>query len=226
MINVVSVRVGPAYGREYVTILRDMVARNLKIDHRFWCVTDDPFPAEGIIWVPHRPELEGWWQKVALFDPDMPWQGRMLYLDLDSAIVGGLDDLAGTEGIIADWHLPGFNSSVMAWDAGEHADIWTRFHPFVPAQLRSDQDWMNALAYGENPRATRRTQTEWPILPAGWCVSYRSHAVDGPPAVTKVVCFHGRPKPHEVTEGWVPTVWRHSEAAPEPLASPSGGGRP
>src|SRR5262249_53436647 len=29
-----------------------------------------------------------------------------------------------------------------------------------------------------------------------------------PTAHSKVVCFHGVPKPHEVTEGWVPMLWK------------------
>lgn len=198
MLNIVCVRVGTKYSREYVEVLRDMVARNLKGVFRFWCVTDDPEPfGPGIEIIPANPELPGWWQKIWLFAPDMPWAvgERVAYFDLDVAIVGRLEALVETKGVIRDWNRPGYNSSVMVWDCGEHADVWKMYGPGIRYAYPGDQDWI----YECDP--------DWPILPRDWCLSYRAHAQDFPPHGSKVVCFHGEPKPADC-DGWVKDVWK------------------
>src|SRR5690606_14110014 len=101
--------------------------------------------------------------------------------------------------IIRDWHLPTYNSSVMVWDAGEHADVWQRFARADMDRLHGDQDLLTEVG-------------GWQEFPNDWCVSYRSHAPVWPPAGAKVVCFHGEPKPHAVTDGWVPLVWSKNGA--------------
>lgn len=211
MINVVCVRVGEKYGRDYVAILHDMVKRNLDAEHRFWCLTDDPQPIhEEIGLIETTPDLPGWWQKLALFAPDMPWKDeRVVYLDLDVAVVGRLDELVETRGIIRDWHLPGYNSSVMVWDGGEHSAIWSLFAKVLIDELPGDQDWITSvdqLQDGDCMEGATRVQ-KWEILPRDWCLSYRSHAAEFPPVGAKVVCFHGEPKPHEAG-GWVGDVWK------------------
>lgn len=205
MLNIVCVRVGDKYPRDYVAILHDMVRRNLDAPFKFWCVTDDDriiHPEINII--PHSPGLLGWWQKIALFGPDMPWTKgeRVVYFDLDVAIVGRLEELFETKGIVRDWHVPGYNSSVMAWDHGEHAKVWILFRPGVMNELPGDQDWIYKVAMGRAMPCD-----PWELFPRDWCVSYRSHAQDFPPHGTKVVCFHGEPKP-AACGGWVRDVWK------------------
>lgn len=199
--HVVCVRVGTAYSRDYVAILHDMVARNLTKPFRFWCVTDDPEPIHPDIEIIDAGQpLKGWWAKVWLFSPDLPWAvgERVVYFDLDTAIVGSLDEVVETRGIIRDWHVPGYNSSVMIWDCGEHAAIWSQFRLATVDYLRGDQDWITNCA---------KAGDKWDIFPRDWFVSYRSHAETFPPVGAKAVCFHGRPKPHECG-GWVPDVWK------------------
>lgn len=170
-------------GQQYVDTMRSMVARNLAAPHNFVCLTD-----EG--------EWSGWWSKIGLFEPGR-FTGRVMYLDLDSVIVGSLDRLAKTRGIIdlADWGWPTHTlcSSTMVWDAGEHDDIFTKFTDDVPQKFRGDQDWITAVG-------------GWPILPPYICRSYRYVSVKGPPPFASVIQFHGRPKPHEVG-GWVSKAW-------------------
>lgn len=214
MIHVVMVRVGDRYGPEYVEILSDMLARNLStLDVAPWCVTDDPgsLPA-GVNPIPYDPTLPGWWQKVRLFSPDMPWTpgDRIAYFDLDVVVTGRLEALVQTKGIISDWNWPGFNSSVMVWDHGEHRAIWDSFEPsvmtrpsidlgpFLPVgQINGgDQEWIYASA------------PDFPVLPTGLCASYRRDATGYPPDGASVVVFHGTPKPSDITDGWVPQFWK------------------
>ncbi len=202
---------------EYVAILRDMVLRNsTAMEHgcAWFCVTDRPDELpEGVYPIVAYTDLPGWWQKVRLFSPDMPWEvgDRIVYFDLDVAITGPLEDLIETPGISADVGWPCYNSSVMVWDHGDHRDAWDRFTPdimirspgpLVPAEQLpagvpngGDQEWLTEVG-------------GWDLLPKGWCVSYRWQAEAWPPTDSKVVQFHGALKPHEVTTGWVPNVWK------------------
>jgi hypothetical protein len=204
MINVVSVRVGDKYPIEYVTKLHDGIARHLDEEQRHWCLTDKPEELpEGITAIPHNPDLPGWWQKVFLFSKAMPWGvgDDVLYMDLDVCVTGRLEALP--HGIIKDWNWPCYNSSVMRWHHGQHADIWTEFtldiidrptetlQGLLPAgQVNGgDQEWITQIS-------------KWDTFPADMFVSYRD-AVSWPPETAKAVIFHGWPKMGDFDEeGW------------------------
>jgi uncharacterized Rossmann fold enzyme len=200
---VACVKWGEKYGPEYVNILRDMAWRNLTIPHRFVCFTDDPTGLnEAVHSAPLPQGLEGWWNKLALFRADaFQPKTRVLFLDLDVCVTGDLNELVEQGGIIADWHLHTYNSSVMCWTHGEHPEVWSKFLPLDMQRLHGDQDWITECG-------------GWETFPSDWCVSYRKHAVEAIPADSKVVCFHGEPKPADVTEGWVPEVWKIGGLAP------------
>lgn len=90
MVTILSVlRSGGIYTPEWVRKLRDGVARNLTVPHRFVCISDVDVPCERI-------ELDvdwpGWWAKIFMFKPGVI-VGPTLYIDLDMAIVGNIDAL-------------------------------------------------------------------------------------------------------------------------------------
>lgn len=185
MITIACVEHGDYQGRgqEYVDKLAAMVARNLTVPHRFVC---------------HRPTLPGWWGKVELFQAGR-FEGRVLFLDLDTIVTGPLDELVQHRGILhlADWGWKkiSYGSGVMCWDAGEHAEIWDLFSLDVPGKFKGDQDWLTHLG-------------GWDALPKGLNVSYRYHAKAGPPPGAVTVSFHGRPKCHEFApDHWVSKAW-------------------
>lgn len=211
-LNIVSVRVGTKYSADYVLRLHDAIHRHACADDtelRHWCLTDDPDSLpDGITAIPHNPDLPGWWQKVYLFSCAMPWKAgeSVLYMDLDVCVTGRLEGLP--DGIIRDWHWPTYNSSVMKWKHGEHGQIWRAFTNDVITEespaLRGllpkgqvnggDQEWITEVS-------------GWETFPPDYFVSYRN-AVAWPPEGSKAIIFHGAPKPHEVTTGWVPEVWK------------------
>lgn len=213
-VNFCMVWVGDRYGVEYPTILADSIIRNASNLDEFalWCVTDRPSELpEGITPIPPPDWLPGWWAKCALFSPDMPWDegDRVIYFDLDVAITGRLEDLAETKGIIQDWHWPCYNSSVMAWDHGDHRQIWDLL---TPARLKrkAAPALRDLLPKGQVNGGDQEHITEvskWDVFPPDWFVSYRD-AKAWPPNRCKAVIFHGSPKPHEVTDGWTPNIWK------------------
>ena len=173
-------------GREYVDKLAAMVGRWLTVPYEFHCIR----PNVG---------LTGWWNKVYLFKRGLFRGGRILYLDLDTVIVGPLDQLVQHKGILHldrwGWSKKVYGSGVMCWDADEHTDIWARFAVGQTLLHEGDQNWIQACG-------------EWPSLPDGLCVSYRYHCKKGPPPGASVVCFHGRPKCHEFAPNhWVTRAW-------------------
>jgi methyltransferase family protein len=199
-------------GAEYVNNLFDMVRRNLEegTEGRFICFTDDPDAGyrTGIETHPLPGNLDGWWNKIWLFkDGVLPKGERVLYLDLDTLIVGPIDALAayrGKFGILADFYRPtGLQSSVMAWEAGSPSTtvVWDAFEAAGCPQSdpNGDQSWIERCRVPSR----ERLQVAFPDM-------FVSYKVSGAvlPAKASVVVFHGQPRPHEVTTGWVPKVWR------------------
>ena len=197
LITVACVKWGTKYSADYVNRLFAGVQRAMAVPFKFVCLTDDSSGVKCDT-LPLDPGMVGWWNKIQLFKPGQ-FTGRVLFLDLDVVIVNRLDALL-VDGIIRDWHLQCYNSSVMCWVAGQRDDIYTRFNSDVCNRLHGDQDWITELG-------------GWPLYPDDMCVSYRSHAREWPPASASVVCFHGEPKPHQVVAGWVPKFWTESAEA-------------
>lgn len=213
-IRFVMVWVGDKYGPEYPQILADQLIRNASNLDEFSieCLTDRPDDLpEGIRAIVAPDWLPGWWAKCALFSPDMPWDAgdRIVYFDLDVAITGRLEDLAETSGIIRDWHWPCLNTSVMSWLHGDHRQIWDDITP-KRLKRKASPILRDLLPKGQINGGDQEHVTEvstWDTFPAEWFISYRdAHA--WPPTNCKAVIFHGAPKPHEVTSGWVPNIWK------------------
>lgn len=186
-------------GAEYVEKLARGVARHLKQPHRFVVLRprEDQLPPALAV-ISDEARTAGTWQKLSLFRPGQ-FAGRVLYLDLDSVIVGPLDELVEHKGAVhlADW---GWDRNVHAggtlvWDAEIEAPcIWDAFHAKVPLRFDNDQEWMTTLGV-------------WDRLPPHLIRSYRYHCKQGVPQGASVIAFHGKPKPHELG-GWVADEWR------------------
>eukprot|EP00967_Tisochrysis_lutea_P144783 scaffold270876_cov31-Tisochrysis_lutea.AAC.2 len=106
ILTVVCVKWGDVYGPEYVNRLYAMVRRNLgqgidadckpgasssvsnPLKLRFVCLTDNPVnlraEVEPLPIPPSAVSWQGWWLKACLFSSNLPIEGRVLYLDLDT----------------------------------------------------------------------------------------------------------------------------------------------
>jgi hypothetical protein len=163
------------YTVDYVTRLRDMVARWTDRPFRFVCLTDQPqlfTPPIETVWVAKLPGFAPW-TKLELFNPIRQWTGRMLYFDLDTLIVAPLAPIidAPTEfAITADPTnkknrtcdsfgraiVRRFNSSVMVWDGGTQTDLYTNWTTADGDRLSGDQDWI-----GERRPSAVTMPREW-----------------------------------------------------------------
>ena len=191
---IACVKTGDKYGPEYVTRLRDGVARHLPMPQEFVCFTDNP--VDGVDCRPLPLDLPGWWAKIGLAALERP----LIYFDLDVVITGDLTPLTQWSGfgIIDDWWQPGFNSSVMVM-TGEEGDIARDFRPEMMTRLRGgDQQWFTMK------RPNART------FPPAWFPSYKADGCAGRvPDGALAVIFHGQPKPADIETGWVANLWRH-----------------
>lgn len=135
-LNVVCVKWGIKFGPEYVNKLHAAVSRNLSLEHRFVCFTDDPQWIDAGIecrQIP-RDDLKSCWNKLALFSDRIDLNGVMLYLDLDNLITGSLDGLFLYKrdslymGLI-DWNRPyTFASGIFRIQVGAFPHVLQNFY--------------------------------------------------------------------------------------------------
>lgn len=204
MLTIAFVKWGALYSADYVNILADMVSRNLMEGYpgKFVCYTDDPTGLDERIEARVLPKgLEGWWGKLYLFNEFK--EGKTLFLDLDTVIVGALDDVVACDKpfvILRDFYRPdGWQSSMMLWE-GDYSHIWQHWVTAGQPRLEGgDQAWIEYIL----PQADI-----WQDLYPNAFVSYKAGkcSVMFPPEA-KVVIFHGEPRPHECG-GWVEKVWK------------------
>lgn len=192
---IACVKQGEKYGADYVRRLKNGVERHLppSADHPFVCFTDKP--VDGVMCEPLPADLPGWWAKLGMFRLREP----MLYLDLDIVVIDDLTPAIEWDGfgIIDDWWLPGFNSSVMKL-TGNEGHVWDRFRPdMIPKLYMGDQQWVSHQMPDAN------------TFPPEWFPSYKAgKCSDAIPSGALAVIMHGDPKPAEITTGWVPEYWR------------------
>lgn len=224
MLTVVCVLVaGPyAYTVEYVMRLEAMARRWIRRPFIFTCLTDRPRDVldaaitrnQNVFAAPiavGKHPADGYWGKVQVFAERRAWPGRVLYLDLDSLIVGDLDpviDYPGPLALIDDPPLEGkptidrfgrqivrrFNSSVMAFDPFPNLEIASSWTPAAADRLSTDQDWIAEL----RPAAS--------AMPAAWFPRFsltvqERDATGTWPADARVVLVK-KPKNHEAARRW------------------------
>ena len=218
MLYIVCVNAGNYEGRgkEYVEKLYDGIIRHFPegVLHKFVCFTDDPEEYNPDIQKrPLHGSLEGWWNKLYLFKEGHFKDGdRIIYFDLDTCIVGELDEIVkynGSFAILRDVYRPnGLQSSIMMWEAGNYTkSIWQTYSDNIyPIVNGGDQSWIErwaeALEWYEKPYDI--IQEKFPDS----FVSYKERALLEIPLHASVVFFHAYPRPHQVHEGWVPHIWK------------------
>lgn len=211
MLTVAMVQVGDylGMGRRYVEKLVDGVRRHMPkgVEYRLACVSDGSSELPDSVAGIGAPYVNGWWAKLALFMPGaFPAGERCLYFDLDVLPVGDLSDLAGYRGKFAMMADPVFpdrlNSSIMAWEAGTLNHIWELWDQGGRPQFdkRGDQAWIETM----QPGADR-----WQTMLPGQVVSFKADCwLQGRiPRDARAVVFHGAPRPHETTAGYIQDIW-------------------
>ena len=207
---------GTLYSAEYVNVLYRAVRKNLSGDFRFVCLTNDTDGLLDEIETFDIPEIglserhwwAGAWPKLSVFSADLyGLSGRALFIDLDMMIVGQLDDFfTHSEGLVTIdegvWKAgpPSTMTSIFAFDLGQCGSIADHFQnnlEEMTTRHRNEQVYLHNEA---------QPISYWPEQ---WLVSFKKHlrqpvlidrfkAPKPPPEETRVLVFHGRPRPIDV----------------------------
>lgn len=144
-------------------------------------------------------EWPTWWPKIELFRPNQ-FKGHVVYLDLDSTVVGPLERLIRDEfTMLSDFNWPQYPASgVMAWKGDAPSKVYDTFirapHEFINTFTKfpniGDQGFIRAVLGDEVARFGPEV------------VSYKKHVlpVGSIPKEAVLVAFHGRPRPWMVKE--------------------------
>lgn len=219
MLNVICVKTGDKYSAEYVNKLQSMVKRNLSIDYNFTCITDDPKGLNPDMYI-LTALYPKWWSKIQAFNSSLcdefefDDEDHILFIDLDTVIIQDLEPLVdyGFEClkevplvILEDFNRPGgYGSALFMLKANSMSFVFEDFKEHSECIMREfagDQDYLEKVA----PFVS--------FWPRSWVVSYKN-SKDGAqtlevlPEEAKVLCFHGPPKNHEVSEAWVRELWK------------------
>ena len=227
--NVICVLWGTKYPLKYVNILYNMVKRNLTLPFNFYCLTDElnhQF-TNGIkpIKIP-EPQLQHWWNKMHLYNPDIGLEGNNLYVDLDVVITGTLDEMF-TFGkdedfcVIKDFGQPSttINSSVLRYNLKHHSHIWKTYIDRKSNfdTLHGDQNVITDLMFNHKQKVyfpdDWTYSYKWPERgKPGKYEKYKPEKYDKIKSNSKICVFHGHPNPADVIEhnpkSWVKEKWQ------------------
>lgn len=222
MINIICVlKTGGDYDKRYVFNLLNACKRNINEDFAFKCFTDDEAflkdPDEGALlnhtFSKHRilfslirleKKYSGWWSKLEIFRN----KGLNLYFDLDTVILFDLSEIINiVKGLgeydflgmkkfnPARWENEGmFTSGIMGWN-GDFRFMFDDFsyHDALNNPLvHGDADIIFKMLRHRNIQV-RYIQDNFKGL-----YSYKWHCRSKLPEDAKVICFHGKPRPHQV----------------------------
>lgn len=194
------------YTSERVNVAARAVSANLRLPHRFVCITDDPSglaPHIGTVPLPEMPDAPSrngfrTWVKLRAFDPAFARTlgERLLILDVDMIVTGDLTALfARTEPVVCWHHGPiskglYYQGGMILMDAGARPQVWESFDPATsPAILEElgyagdDQAWMSHCLWPH--------EATWP---KGQILKAR-HLRDQIPPGARMIHFAGRLKP-------------------------------
>lgn len=138
----------------------------------------------------------GWWSKMNMFRPEI--KGDLLYFDLDTMIVGPLDDIMSVTSltVLSDFNVTNrMASGMMFIPEHEREPIWE-------AWIKNPEEHMRQWGgHGDGGFLSQFWEgaARWQDLFPGQVVSYKNHCRGRTvPKEASVVCFHGRPRPREV----------------------------
>jgi hypothetical protein len=239
---------GSAFSPDYVNVLHSAVSQNIDGPYTFVCLTEDAHGLRKGIEVLPLPDIgltpEEWytsavWPKLGLFNKDLfGLNGRALFLDLDTMILGSITRFFETPGqiILQDmgpsWRArprpgrPEPGTCIFAYTIGEQGHI--------PVTFMADKEG-NKLAFQNEQDFVAAHAHDLHMWPTGWVRSFKRHVArrngldmlaypSRPASDVPVIAFHGRPRPADLIRkgiwgtfphigrgpvGWVKEYWDH-----------------
>jgi len=203
MLPICVVRQGNVFGPEYIELMQNQLGeRPIQISDNFPSIPlIGPSFLPGMGCVTLQTGLSGWWAKMELFAPWNEHLRPFLFLDLDTYVVGDISEIRSDPGdrllMLRDFNRterPASGVMVVPKDTGHIWDAWQK-NPDTSIQ-GGDQTFIGRFCDGF-------LQDMFP----NQIYSYKLHCRDRPKG--SIVCFHGKPKPHELgpSDGWAYRFW-------------------
>jgi hypothetical protein len=204
---------GQKYSFDYVNRLHSMVRRHCNYDFEFVCFTEkreDSLDKDiRVLDIEKYDDIDGWWYKTFLFNPQYELSGEVLFLDLDIIVFNNIDKFFEYEkgyfcisGGFKTGNENGMNSSCFRFEGGSHGFLYTDFmkdRHKIMKRLHGDQDWF---------QESIRDHAKWP---GDWLRSYKWDMKKEQSSIenTSIAVFHGYPKPHQINDNtWIKENWR------------------
>lgn len=209
MFSVICVlKSGSVFDASWVEKLRDGVARNLTLPHRFVCLSDVEVPCERIELIHGWP---GWWSKLELFRPGAI-TGPTIYFDLDTVITGNINQLARIPhdfAMLPSFNAPGMVNSTMMWFRKVPHHVYEKFLKMPQCYIDHHERHQNAQTcyIGDQAFIHDALDREVDLIDVPSIKSYKHHCRNRFPIDASVVCFHGLPRPSEVIDPWMQQHW-------------------
>ena len=218
--QIVCVKWGTKYGPEYVNRLYAMVKGNITPPFRFVCLTDSRAGIRAEVECFDLPELGcphpvgtfGKWKKVVLWGKEVPGlTGVALFVDLDSIIVGSIDDYFTygdpNDVILArNWAVPLRKlgqTSVFRYPVGAN--------PHILEDFRADPQGIGDRFQYEQHYMTHAVKGGIKFWPEPWTKHFRLHCLPQfpirlfvparLPKHARIVTFPGGPTPDDALHG-------------------------
>lgn len=189
---------GPEYTPDHLYRMVDAVlAHNPEM--RIVCLTDCEIHHPGITAVPLLHGWKGWWSKIELFRPGV-LTGPTLYLDIDTVVTGPLDGVpVGDFTMLACVYRGGdVGSGIMGWT---RTPTWI-YDAFLADPERYMRLYKTTARWGDQA-FIRDHLGSAPKTFGKQFRSYKVHCRRGVPEGTKVVYFHGTPRPWQADINWL-----------------------
>ena len=155
--------------------------------------------APGVPFVCVTSKWPGWWCKI----DTLRVEGPVLYMDLDTSIVGGIAPLlnaAAQHRFIAlknPYPEPSlFGSGLMGWN-GDMSHVYARFAQDPQthmARCKTKKRWGDQGFISED----EPDPVFWQDLCPNQIVSWKVDCAEGVPKKARVIYFHGKPRPWDI----------------------------
>lgn len=204
---VTVLRSGGEYTPEHVRWIDEQFSG--KYEHL--CLSDIAVPGVETIALQNR--WRGWFAKLELFNPDLIDED-IFYIDLDTVLVGDISHMFADNSLaaVADFYFPEYiTSGILRIPQSKKAAIWQRILEVADSiedNYAGDGEFLRTIA--EFSRLQELYPGEICSYKAGIACKgmpgYTSRFSSGNgtiPAGTKIICFHGRPRPWAMPDAWL-----------------------
>jgi hypothetical protein len=199
---------GGIYDASWVGKLKNGVERNFSRRHKFICLTDMDVPCETIKLTHNWP---GWWSKIELFKPGVITEDT-LYLDLDTVVTGSLDELSRIDcdfAMLQNFNNPEMVGSGVMWFSHVPHQVYQKFVKQPEAYIKHYERNAEGSYLGDQAFIWDTLGRNIDFITDKFLgiKSYKRNCRKFLPDDSKIVCFHGEPRPTQVKTEWMERHW-------------------